>query len=356
MGFTGLVRRTGERTGCECGVAAKRPVSCSGGRVHLTSSPIDWYAARAAGVVAYVLLSGVVLLGLSMAGRKTIFRWPQFAIEDIHRFGGLLVGAFVSIHVVTIAIDAWLPFSIPALIVPLLAAYRPLWVALGIIAAELLLALAVTNHYRDRLSFRFWRRAHYLNFAVWGAATVHGIGSGTDRSSPWLLALYALSVSAVGAAIGWRVTRRFGPRWTPGLAPLAGLAAAALVVGLGAGPFQFKPRPWNPGRFDEALTGRIIRTNGITRGIVSMAGEGKGSQRVLVRADLLFRPGRVLRTAFQLEYLPSGTLCSGTVRVVHAFGFAATCTLAGGAKRFVSTQWRSNGTDQLASGRISVHS
>jgi sulfoxide reductase heme-binding subunit YedZ len=324
--------------------------------VHLTSSPLDWYAARAAGVVAYLLLSGVVLLGVTMAGKRTLRRWPQFAIEDVHRFAGLLVGAFVTIHVATIAVDSWLPFSIPALLIPLLAAYRPLWVALGIVAAELLLALAVTNHYRDRLPHRFWRRAHYLNFAVWSAATVHGIGSGTDRSSPWLLALYAVAVSAVGAAIGWRVVRRWVPGWTPRLAPAAGLATAALVVGLGIGPFHFTPRPWNPARFDEALTGRIIRTNGITRGIVSMAGEGKGTQRVLVRADLLYRPGHLLKTAFQLEYLPSGTLCRGTVTAVHAFGFAAACTLGSGAKRFVSTQWQSSGTDQLANGRISVHS
>ena len=44
-----------------------------------------------------------------------------------------------------------------------------------------LLALAVTNHYRRRLPYTFWRRAHYLNFAVWSAATVHGLGVGTDR-------------------------------------------------------------------------------------------------------------------------------------------------------------------------------
>jgi predicted ferric reductase len=69
----------------------------------------------------------------------------------------------------------------------------------------------VTNHYRDRLSYRVWRRAHYLNFVVWSAATLHGIGSGTDRSAPWLLALYALATASVGAAIAWRFLRhRFG--------------------------------------------------------------------------------------------------------------------------------------------------
>lgn len=123
--------------------------------MHLTSSPADWYAARAAGIAAYLMLSLVVLLGLTMAGRKSLPRWPKFAIEDVHRFAGLLVGTFVIVHVATIAIDAWLPFSIGSIVVPLLSRYRPVWVALGIVAAELLLALAVTNHYRARLRYRF---------------------------------------------------------------------------------------------------------------------------------------------------------------------------------------------------------
>lgn len=323
--------------------------------MHLTSSPVDWYAARAAGVVAYLLLSCGVLLGLTMAGKRTLKRWPQFAIEDVHRFIGLLVGAFVAIHVVTIAVDAWLPFSLPSLIVPFVSRYRPIWVGLGIAGAELLLALAVTNHYRRRLPYRFWRRAHYLNLAVWSAATLHGIGSGTDRSSPWLLALYGVAVSAVGAALVWRVFRVRTPRLIAGLAPTAALAILALVVSLGAGPLRFQPKPWNAARFDESLAGKIIRLNGVTRGIVSMAGQGQGSQRVLVRADLLFKPSHVLRTSFQMEYLPSGALCNGNVTTIQNFGFDAVCRLSDGLRRFVSAQWQSSGGPELANGRISVH-
>src|SRR5262249_42162460 len=106
--------------------------------MHLTSSPVDWYAARAAGVAAYLLLSAVVALGTTMARRKSLPRWPRFALEDVHRFGGLLVGTFVAIHVVAIAIDSWLPFSIVQIVVPFTARYRPVWVGLGIVAAELL--------------------------------------------------------------------------------------------------------------------------------------------------------------------------------------------------------------------------
>ncbi len=137
--------------------------------MHLTSSPIDWYAARAAGIVAYLLLTAVVTLGVSMAGRapgRRWKRWPMFAVEDVHRAGGLLVGSFIALHVVTIAIDSFLPFSLGQIAIPLTSRYRPIWTALGIVAAELLVALAVTNHYRDRIPRRWWRLAHYENFAV----------------------------------------------------------------------------------------------------------------------------------------------------------------------------------------------
>jgi methionine sulfoxide reductase heme-binding subunit len=322
--------------------------------MHLTSNPVDWYAARAAGLTAYLLLSGVVLLGLTMAAKKTFARWPRFTVEDVHRFGGLLVGTLVAIHIVTVAVDAWLPFSIQSLVVPFISAYRPLWVGLGIAAAELLLALAVTNHYRQRLPYVFWRRAHYLNFAVWGAATVHGIGSGTDRSAPWALAMYATAVSAVSAAIVWRAARNRLGSWTAPAGGLAAFAATLLVVGLGTGPLRFTPRPWNAVSFSEQLTGHVSQLNGVSRGIVSMAGAGRGRQNVLVRADLLIAPNKLLKTSFQMEYLPSGELCTGTVTTVHPLGFDAVCGLRNGERRDIHAQWQSGNSADIAGGTITA--
>ena len=87
-----------------------------------------------------------------------------------------------------------------------------------------------------------------------------------------------------------------------------------------------------------------------------MAGEGKGAQRVLVRADLLLQPGKIERTAFQMEYLPSGLRCTGAVTKAESFGFDAVCSLPGGAQRFVKAQWQGSGTSEIAGGRISSHS
>lgn len=324
--------------------------------MHLTSSPIDWYAARAGGVVAYVLLTCGVLLGLTMSSRRRLPAWPRVALEDVHRYTGLLTGTFVVIHVVTIAIDSYLPFSLSSLVVPFTATYRPLWTGLGIVAAELLLALAVTNRLRNRaISQRAWRRAHYLNFAVWGAATVHGLGSGTDRSATWLVAIEATAVAAVVALTTWRLLWRRSRRrgLVVGLAAGLGAGAALTAIALVSGPLRFRPKPWNAARFTEPLAGRILRQTGRTRGLVSMTGTGSGVQRVLVRADLLIAPQRLLSTAFALEYLPSGATCRGRVTRVDTdgLGFRARCSLHGSVRR-IRARWENSPSAELQGATI----
>src|SRR2546421_4789661 len=201
-------------------------------------SLFEWYLARASGIVAFVLLTIAVLLGLTLSGRAKLRDWPRFAVEDVHRFAGLLTGTFVSVHVLALFIDAYMPFSLTQLIVPGTSTYRALATVLGVVAAELLLALAITNRYRHRLSYRFWRRAHYLNFAVWGLALLHGIFAGTDRGAPWADALYGCSAATVAGLVAWRVSGGVGP---PGPSPpRAGgsppAGSPAFSRGRGAGP------------------------------------------------------------------------------------------------------------------------
>ena len=169
---------------------------------------VDWYAARAAGVVAYLLVSASVALGLALAGKQRFDRWPRFAVEDVHRFAGVLAGTFIALHVFWLAVDSQAHLGVSGLLVPFTSSYRPLWTGLGVVAAELLVALAVSNHYRKRISYPLWRRLHYLNFAVWIAATAHGLGAGTDTGSPAFLLMYAGTAGAIAAL----AVRRFAPR------------------------------------------------------------------------------------------------------------------------------------------------
>jgi len=167
-------------------------------------SLVEWYVARASGIVAFALLTLAVLLGLALSGRARPRYWPRFAVEDVHRFAGLLTGTFVFVHVLTLFVDSYMPFSLTQLLVPGVSSYRPVATALGVVAAELLLALAIMNRYRKRLSYRFWRRVHYLNFAVWTLALLHGFLGGTDRGAPWADALYIGSAASVAALLVWR--------------------------------------------------------------------------------------------------------------------------------------------------------
>jgi methionine sulfoxide reductase heme-binding subunit len=165
--------------------------------VILGAFAVDWYAARAAGVVAYLLVSASVALGLPLAGKERFDRWPRFAVEDVRRFARVLAGTFIAMHLFWLAVDSQAQLGVRGLVLPFSASYRPLWTGLGVVAAELLLALAVTNHYRKRISYSLWRRLHYLNFAVWIAVTIHGQGAGTDSGSAVFLLMYAVTAGTI---------------------------------------------------------------------------------------------------------------------------------------------------------------
>src|SRR5437764_14382210 len=110
-------------------------------------SLFEWYLARASGIVAFVLLTIAVVLGLTLSGRAKLRYWPRFAIEDVHRFAGLLTGTFISLHVLTLFVDSYLPFSLLQLLVPGASTDRPTSTSPGVVAAELLLSLAPPRRY-----------------------------------------------------------------------------------------------------------------------------------------------------------------------------------------------------------------
>jgi sulfoxide reductase heme-binding subunit YedZ len=317
--------------------------------MHVSSNPAIWYAARASGVAAYAALSIVVSLGLALGGKAQNRRWPRFSVEDVHRFGGLLVGSLIGVHVLAIAADSFLPFSLTQLLVPFTSAYRPLWTGLGIAAAELLVALAITNRYRRRLPYSFWRKAHYLNFAVWAVASLHGLMGGTDRDAAWLAILYGVTVATVLTLLLWR----FGGRVLR--APRIATAGVVTVVALPlliVGPLRQSRPVWNAANVDESLTGRVVHRGSPLKQIISFVGQAHGSQPFLVRADLLVAPARLEKTSVQLEYLPSGDVCRGHVTRVGGESFTGTCGLPNGRHRRIEASWTTNEDGAGVNGEI----
>jgi methionine sulfoxide reductase heme-binding subunit len=195
---------------------------------------LAWYIARAGGMVAFGLITASVLLGILLAGRKTLSRWPRFAVEDVHRFAGTLAWTFIGVHVAGLLVDTYIGFSLREVLIPFTSSYRPAATSAGIVAAELLAAIGITNRLKERIASSFWRRAHYLNFAVWALSLVHGVTAGSDTDAGWAQLLYLASAASVTGAIAWRVARRraAGP-WAVRLAPvIGGIVAAEFTLAL----------------------------------------------------------------------------------------------------------------------------
>ena len=197
-------------------------------------SPL-WYATRATGVVALILLTVTVVLGIAGTARFATPRWPRVVTSGLHRNVALLAVAFVGVHIVTTVLDSYASIGWLAAVVPFSSAYRPLWLSLGTISFDLMLAGVVTSLLRARLGYRGWRIVHWLVYVAWPVALWHGLGTGTDSRLPWLLALDAAAVAAVAAAVWWRMSLpEFAPRpLTIAIAVTAVPLATILLTSLG---------------------------------------------------------------------------------------------------------------------------
>ena len=182
--------------------------------------PIDlhgpglWYATRAAGLVTLLMLTASVLLGVITAGRLSSDRWPRFLTAGLHRNISLLVLVFLALHVSTTVFDTFVSIPVAAVFVPFVSSYKTLWLGLGAIALDLLLALLITSLLRNQLGHRSWRRVHWIAYACWPIRLAHGLGIGTDRATTWVFALSVGCASAVAAAATWRLVTavRLGAR------------------------------------------------------------------------------------------------------------------------------------------------
>ena len=97
------------------------------------SSTVLWYATRATGLMALVLLTGTTVLGVLTANRFTARAWPGFAQQDLHRRVSLIAMVFLAGHVVTSVLDTYVHIGWAAVVVPFASPYKRLWVAVGTI-------------------------------------------------------------------------------------------------------------------------------------------------------------------------------------------------------------------------------
>jgi DMSO/TMAO reductase YedYZ heme-binding membrane subunit len=145
---------------------------------------VTWYATRASGVVAYLLLTSSVVFGLILSSRIHGKRPPRPWVLDVHRMLGGLAVVFTMTHVAAILLDSYTSFDVVDVVVPFASGWNPVAVAAGVVALWLLAAVEVTSLARQRLPQRVWRRIHMLSFAVFLLASAHFVAAGTDVGSP----------------------------------------------------------------------------------------------------------------------------------------------------------------------------
>ena len=164
--------------------------------------PIAWFVARASGLVAFGLLTLSMWLGLAMSTRllgprrqKALFGW--------HRTLVWTALSMVGLHMAAVLADPVLHFSLPAVLVPFAATWKPVGIAAGVVGGWLALALALSFRAKKRLGHRAWRLLHYASFGAFVLFLGHALAVGTDLrglGGPILAALAAGPVIWLGLA------------------------------------------------------------------------------------------------------------------------------------------------------------
>lgn len=170
---------------------------------------ILWAVGRATGIIALLLFTASMLLGIVTRSGRPLPGLPRFSLALVHRNISLFSMVFLGLHVGTLMFDSYAKLALIDVVLPFFGDFRPFWQGLGTIALDVALALAITGLLRHRIGPRAFRAVHWASYAMWPLALAHSLGSGTDALSAWFLGIAVACVVAVGAAIVWRASDLF---------------------------------------------------------------------------------------------------------------------------------------------------
>jgi predicted ferric reductase len=174
---------------------------------------VTWDVARAGGFTAYILLTLAVVVGLALSTQiQSPSRWPRLLNSELHNFLTLLSTIFLVVHVLAVWIDPFTNFGWNEILIPLASHYRSAWMAFGIVALYLGIAIGISTWLRPHIGYKLWRSLHVLTLGIFALATIHGIGTGSDTQTPWALGIYLVSIVLVGSLLFRRVFFSKGKR------------------------------------------------------------------------------------------------------------------------------------------------
>ena len=166
-----------------------------------------WLISRASGVVALVLVSLSVLMGLAMAARAIPRPGWKRTIVRLHEHVALVALAAVGLHGVSLLGDAWLKPGLRGITIPFALHYRPAFTGAGIVAGYLMMLVGPSFYFRRRIGPARWRKIHRLSLLVWFLAAVHTVGAGSDAARPWLRAIVVLPIVPMVYLLALRALR-----------------------------------------------------------------------------------------------------------------------------------------------------
>ncbi len=200
----------------------------------IISTNADWYLMRSSGFVALALLTIALCLGIANVARLARGPWTRSLSALVHRNVSLLAVVFVLIHVLTSINDKYVEVPVLSILVPGLSGYDPVWIGIGAVSVDLLIAVTLTSLIRGRLPRRGWQIVHWTSYLCWPTAFLHSIGSGTgtgtDTGIAWSTAIYVVCGLCFTVAIGARLWLRQRPApVVPPAAPAQGPLARQLT-------------------------------------------------------------------------------------------------------------------------------
>lgn len=341
----------------------------------VASGTAFWYLTRSTGAVALILLTLALVLGVLGVSRFRSERLPRFLLQGLHRNLTLLAVAFVVVHVLTTVLDGYAPIGIAAAVIPFASPYRPLWLGLGAVSFDLLLALVATSLLRVWVGQRLWRGVHWLAYVCWPVALVHSLGTGTDARHGWLQLLAAACTSAVVVAGVWRITsaRSASPRLRRGLAgaTLAALFGVFFWYQQGPDASGWARRAGTPAALlapVSASTGAFTPASGTVQGTISSSSDGSGLSTIdiaardgqeLVRVSLKGVPlqeggVQVQSSRMTLGSASAPTLWSGSVQRLEGTSMSAVLTDANGHRVRTSLTLQVNSQQGTVAGTLNV--
>jgi sulfoxide reductase heme-binding subunit YedZ len=165
-----------------------------------------WISSRAAGIVALILASLAVSVGLLMSTKLLRRKGPDLLAA--HEILSLTTIVAIVVHGLSLLGDQYMHPSIVDISIPFLSGYKTVWTSLGIVAGWSLVLLGLGYYARRRIGVQRWRNLHRFTALAWLAGLIHSLGEGTDAGQIWFLAMLAIvAIPALGLLIT-RLSRR----------------------------------------------------------------------------------------------------------------------------------------------------